>query len=161
MLFRSRDSSGGYNITNDIEQYSPNPDLGLCIETTIMNPYAELLPCIAACNWNANLPGYYEFPGPTQKRNFRFPDINSSNAFGIRVFNFGNNINLQLRANQQSRVLFSIFDITGRLLKTFDITCNIGENAFNLDIADLKHGVIIYAIEINGVLIKSDKLLKH
>jgi hypothetical protein len=153
------DTLGGFTITNiEPGQYGPH---GLCEETTIVNQYGQLLPCIMACNWNANLPGYYEFPGPTQKRSYSLPNINSSNSFGIRVFNFGNNINLQLRANQQARASLSVFDLTGRLLKRFDMNCSIGENTYNLDITDLANGIFIYAIEINGLLIKSDKLLKY
>ncbi len=152
------DTMGGLTITNvEPGQYGPQE---LCMETTIVNQYGQLLPCIMACNWNANLPGYYEFPGPTQKRSCILPDINSTNAFGIRVFNYGNAFNLQLRANQQSRASLSIFDLAGRLLKRFDLNCKLGENDYNLDITDLSNGIFIYTIEINGLLIKSDKFLK-
>lgn len=156
--FSVLNSHNNWVRTTEDGSYGP---VELYDETTIVNQYGQLLPCIAACNWNANLPGYYEFPGPTQKRSYTLPDINSSNSFGIRVFNFGNTLNLQLRTNQQARASLSVFDLTGRLFKKFDLTCNIGENAYNFDITDLANGIFIYAIEINGLLIKSNKFLKQ
>lgn len=122
------------------------------------NSVGELIPCIPACDWNANLYGYYEFREEPAKRSIEFEYSKLPNTYGVRVFNFDNLLKIQVRMNESNSVSIKTFDLIGNQVDNQIFKCHNGENELRVQ-SNLPTGVYIYTIEVNQKLIKSDKFL--
>lgn len=67
-------------------------------------------------------------------------------------------INFDYSINNNAESYISIYDLVGKKVKQLKL--NNLTNSTQLDISDLNAGIYIWAFEINGISVKSDKLIK-
>jgi len=129
----------------------------------IINPRGQF-ECIRACDWNANLNGYY----PIVQDTTIFPKLSydnydliyAKNSFGIKVNKFENYINYQIKVNQSLNCSIKFYDLIGNLVDIANINCISGINTYKYDLINKLNGIYIYIIEIDGLIVKTDKFIK-
>ncbi|GAB1371878.1 hypothetical protein MASR1M45_19400 [Candidatus Kapaibacterium sp.] len=121
------------------------------------NSVGELIPCIPACDWNANLYGYYEIVIP-EKRSVENKDFDFRNLIGVKVENYVYYLDFKVRINEPNFIKIKTFDLIGNQVDNQIFKCHNGENELRVQ-SNLPTGVYIYTIEVNQKLIKSDKFL--
>lgn len=153
-----RDSSNAVTITPDTTgNYT---SLVNCSYIWTYNQYGEQLPCIFACNWNANLEGYFEMYWPYSQKASIFEDIKKSDVYGFQIVNNVENLNIKIKSNTESNMSLKLFDINGNQINTSNWFLIKGENNILIDNKKLLKGIYLYSIEINGSILKTGKFIK-
>lgn len=84
-------------------------------------------------------------------------DINNGDL-GVTAYQSANNVNMTINAAKQSNVTINIFDLTGRVVATENVSVSQGANSHVIDAANLSTGT--YVIRINdGSNVATSKLM--
>lgn len=145
----------GFEISLGVGETNAN-----CFRINIENSLGELIPCIPACDWNANLYGYYEIIAP-EKRIAESQKQDFQNIIGVKVENYVYYLDFKVRINEPNFIKIKSFDLLGNEISSKEFFCSQYENLLSLDIQNYKIGTYLFSIELDGIIIKSGKFLKY
>ena len=84
-------------------------------------------------------------------------EINYSNAYGIRAEVNDQEIKVNIKTEKSGVAKIAIFDIQGREIIAKNLSINVGISQLSISTSGLSSGIYIYAIEIDGMRINTDK----
>lgn len=151
-------ANGNYTI-EDIGSITGNPSC-----TGTMNTVGGGgIPCQYACDYLENI--NTSFKGISNSDNNIFDDLhesktNQNNLFVmISASNDNEYLNINIEETTGQYITIRLFNINGKEVSELTSELNPNHNSFNLSLNKLVSGSYLYAVEIDGIIVKTDNIV--